>query len=285
MKKYIVFPLMLCFSIISGQIKTPQPSPTATITQKIGVSNVSVEYSRPGAKGREIFGGLVKYGKIWRTGANKATKITFEEDVIFGGKSVKKGSYSLFTIPGEKKWTVLLNKETELWGSGDYDENMQICSFTSNVEKSKDFIETFTIEFGSFNSFDALMSIKWTNIQINIKIQTTSAKKIEKNYYELLTKGPSANDYYNGAKFFVDNTSKYELALEWINIAIEKREDAFWMLYHKARILNKMGENKEAIVTAQLTIELASKEKDDYGYIKKSKDLILKIKTGPKKID
>ena len=227
----------------------------------------------------------MKYGQIWRTGANKATKITFEEDVIFGGKSVKKGSYSLFTIPGEKKWTILLNKETELWGSGEYDEEMQICSFSIGIEKSKEFIETFTIEFGSFNSFDALMSLKWTNIQINIKIQTTSAKKIEKNYFELLTKGPSANDYYNGAKFFVDNTSKYELALEWINIAIEKREDAFWMLYHKARILNKMGENKEAIVTAQQTIKLASKEKDDYGYIKKSKDLILKIKNGPKKID
>ena len=285
MKKIILLSAVFCYSYLTAQIKTPQPSPTATITQKIGVSNVSVEYSRPGAKGREIFGGLVKYGQIWRTGANKATKITFEEDVIFGGKSVKKGSYSLFTIPGEKKWTILLNKETELWGSGEYDEEMQICSFSIGIEKSKEFIETFTIEFGSFNSFDALMSLKWTNIQINIKIQTTSAKKIEKNYFELLTKGPSANDYYNGAKFFVDNTLKYELALEWINIAIEKREDAFWMLYHKARILNKMGENKEAIVTAQQTIKLASKEKDDYGYIKKSKDLILKIKNGPKKID
>ena len=103
------------FSFISGQIKTPQPSPTATITQKVGVSDISVEYSRPGAKGREIFGGLVSYGKMWRTGANKATKITFNENCVFGGAKVKKGSYSLFTIPGEKEWTVVLNKNTELW--------------------------------------------------------------------------------------------------------------------------------------------------------------------------
>jgi hypothetical protein len=279
MKKILLLSAIFCYSFISGQIKTPQPSPTATITQKVGVSNISVEYSRPGAKGREIFGGLVSYGKMWRTGANKATKITFNENCVFGGAKVKKGSYSLFTIPGEKEWTVVLNKNTELWGVGEYDEENQVCSIVAKAINTKDFTESFTIDFGTFQSFSAIMSLKWANTKIDIKIESLEAKKLEKQYLELLTKGPSANDYYNGAKFFADNTSEYEMALEWINTAIKKRPDAFWMQFHKARILKKMGNNKESILVAEGVIELAREKKDDYGYIKRSEDLIKSIKS------
>ena len=279
MKKILLLSAIFCNSFISAQIKTPQPSPTATITQKVGLSDVSVEYSRPGAKGREIFGGLVSYGKMWRTGANKATKITFNENCVFGGAKVKKGSYSLFTIPGEKEWTVVLNKNTELWGVGEYDEENQVCSIVAKAINTKDFTESFTIDFGTFQSFSAIMSLKWANTKIDIKIESLEAKKIEKQYLELLTKGPSANDYYNGAKFFADNTSEYEMALEWINTAIKKRPDAFWMQFHKARILIKMGDNKESISVAEGVIELAREKKDDYGYIKRSEDLIKSIKS------
>ena len=279
MKKILLLSAIFCYSFISGQIKTPQPSPTATITQKVGVSNISVEYSRPGAKGREIFGGLVSYGKMWRTGANKATKITFNENCVFGGAKVKKGSYSLFTIPGEKEWTVVLNKNTELWGVGEYDEENQVCSIVAKAINTKDFTESFTIDFGTFQSFSAIMSLKWANTKIDIKIESLEAKKLEKQCLELLTKGPSANDYYNGAKFFADNTSEYEMALEWINTAIKKRPDAFWMQFHKARILKKMGNNKESISVAEGVIELAREKKDDYGYIKRSEDLIKSIKS------
>ena len=279
MKKILILSAIFCYSFISGQIKTPQPSPTATITQKVGVSNISVEYSRPGAKEREIFGGLVSYGKMWRTGANKATKITFNENCVFGGAKVKKGSYSLFTIPGEKEWTVVLNKNTELWGVGEYDEKNQVCSIVSKAIETKDFTESFTIDFGTFQSFSAIMSLKWANTKIDIKIESLAAKKLEKQYLELLTKGPSASDYYNGAKFFADNTSEYEMALEWINTAIDKRPDAFWMQFHKARILKKMGNKKESISVAEEVIALAKEKKDDYGYIKRSEDLIKSMKS------
>jgi hypothetical protein len=279
MKKILLLSAIFCFSFISGQIKSPQPSPTATITQKVGVSNISVEYSRPGAKEREIFGGLVSYGKMWRTGANKATKITFNEDCVFGGAKIKEGSYSLFTIPGEKEWTVVLNKNTELWGVGDYDEKNQVCSIVAKAIETKDFTESFTIDFGTFQSFSTIMSLKWANTKIDIKIESLAAKKLEKQYLELLTKGPSANDFYNGAKFFADNTSEYEMALDWINTAIEKRPDAFWMQFHKARILKKMGNNKESISVAEELIALAKEKKDDYGYIKRSENLIKSIKS------
>ena len=279
MKKILLLSTIFCYSFISAQIKSPQPSPTATITQKVGVSNISVEYSRPGAKEREIFGGLVSYGKMWRTGANKATKITFNENCVFGGAKVKKGSYSLFTIPGEKEWTVVLNKNTELWGVGKYDEKNQVCSIVSKAIETKDFTESFTIDFGTFKSFSAIMSLKWANTKIDIKIESLAAKKLEKQYLELLTKGPSASDYYNGAKFFADNTSEYEMALEWINTAIDKRPDAFWMQFHKARILKKMGNKKESISVAEEVIALAKEKKDDYGYIKRSEDLIKSMKS------
>jgi len=279
MKKILLLSAIFCYSFISAQIKSPQPSPTATINQKVGVSNISVEYSRPGAKEREIFGGLVSYGEMWRTGANKATKITFNENCVFGGAKVKKGSYSLFTIPGEKDWTIVLNKNTELWGVGEYDEEKQVCSIVAKAIKTKDFTESFTIDFGTFQSFTAIMSLKWANTKIDIKIKSLAAKKLEKQYLELLTKGPSATDYYNGAKFFADNTSEYDMALEWINTAIEKRPDAFWMKFHKARILKKIGNNKQSISVAKQVISLAKEEKDDYGYIKRSNDLINSIKS------
>ena len=278
MKKIILLSAMFCYGFVSAQIKTPQPSPTATITQKVGVSNISVEYSRPGAKEREIFGQLVEYKKMWRTGANKATKITFEEDVIFGGQKVRKGSYSLFTIPGEKVWEILLNKETELWGTDDYDESKEIYNQTIEIKESVDFVESLTIDFGSFEDFSAIMSIKWANTIVEIEIKSMAAKKIEKQYYELLTKGLSANDYYNGAKFFANNTTKQDIALDWINIAIKKNPEAFWMVYHKARILKNLGEKKDAINTANTVIDLASQQKDDYGYIKRSENLINSIK-------
>jgi hypothetical protein len=279
MKKLILLSAIFSFSCITAQIKTPQPSPSATIVQKVGISNVTVDYSRPGVKKREVFGGLVAYNKIWRTGANKATKITFDENFFFGGAKVKKGSYSLFTIPGEKEWYVLLNKETELWGSGNYNDDNEVVRIAIAPQETKDFTESFTIEFGNFNSFSAVLSLKWANTLINIDIESMSAKKVQNDFLELLTNGPSANDYYNGAKFFVDNTSEEEMALEWINIAIEKKPDAFWMMYHKARILKKMGNNKEAVITAQETISMASEAKDDYGYTLRCKNLIKEIKS------
>lgn len=279
MKKILLLSAIFCYIFISAQIKSPQPSPTATITQKVGISNISVEYSRPGAKEREIFGGLVNYGKMWRTGANKATKITFEEDILFGGQKIRKGSYSLFTIPGEKAWKILLNNDTELWGTGNYDASKEIYNQTIEIKKSIDFVESLTIDFGSFEDFSAIMSIKWANTVVEIEIKSMAAKKIEKQYYELLANGLSANDYYNGAKFYADNSTKQDIALDWINIAIKRKPEAFWMVYHKARILRNLGEKRDAVSAAETVIDLASKQKDDYGYIKRSEDLIKSIKS------
>ena len=151
---------------------------------------MTIDYSRPYKQ--EIFGGLVAFNKIWRTGANKATKITFEENCVFGGTKVKKGSYSLFTIPGEKEWTVLLNKETELWGSGDYNEDNEVVRISVVPKETKDFTESFTIDFGNFKSFSAVLSLKWANTLVNIEI--IMSKKVQMTF-RAFNQGPSVNDY------------------------------------------------------------------------------------------
>jgi hypothetical protein len=279
MKKLIILLAFALFGNLNAQIKSPQPSPTATISQAVGVSNISIEYSRPGAKGREIFGGLVAYDKIWRTGANKATKITFGENSLFGDKKVREGEYSLFTIPGKEEWTILLNSDTELWGTGKYDEEKQACQIKVPVTKTIDFTESFTIEFGSFSSFSAEIILSWANTKVIIPVKTMAAKKIEKQYLELLVEGPSANSYYNGARFFIENNLDMEIALKWINVAITKNDEAFWMHYRKAEILSKLGNDKEALETAKTVIEMAKEAEDDYGYTAKSKKLIKEIKS------
>ena len=279
MKNLIIVLALSYMGSTYSQIQSPQASPTGMISQTVGVSKISVEYSRPGAKNREIFGGLVPYGKVWRTGANKATKITFEENTVFGGKKVKKGDYSLFTVPGKEAWNILLNSETELWGAGDYKEENEVCNITLKPIKTEDFTETFTIEFGAFNSFEAEMILKWANTKVVIPVKSMSKKKIEKQYLDLLVEGPSANSYYNGARFFLENELDMNLALEWVNKAISKREDAFWMQYRKACILEKLNRDKEAIATAKDVIKIAKEKEDDYGYIRKSEKLIEDIKS------
>ena len=278
MKKLILLIAIASIGNLNAQIKNPQPSPTAKISQTVGVSNISIEYSRPGAKDREIFGGLVPYDKMWRTGANKATKITFEEDALFGGVEIKKGAYSLYTIPGKEEWSILLNSETEMWGAGDYQKTNEICNVKAKSNVSEHFTESFTIDFGTFTSFGAEIIFKWANTEVKVPVKTMAAKNIEKQYLELLNEGPSANTYYNGARFFLDNDLDMNIALIWVDKAISKRADAFWMQYRKACILEKLDRKKEAIATANEVIEIAKEKEDDYGYIQKSEDLITKLK-------
>ena len=205
--------------------------------------------------------------------------IKFGENSLFGDKKVRKGEYSLFTIPGKEEWTILLNSDTELWGAGKYDEEKQACQIKVPVTKTIDFTESFTIEFGSFSSFSAEIILSWANTKVIIPVKTMAAKKIEKQYLDLLVEGPSANSYYNGARFFIENNLDMEIALKWINVAITKNDEAFWMHYRKAEILSKLGSDKEALETAKTVIEMAKEAEDDYGYTAKSKKLIKEIKS------
>ena len=271
--------LVLLVAAAQAQLTTPQPSPTATINQKLGLTDISVTYSRPGAKDRVVFGELVPFGKVWRTGANKATSVTFSTDVNIGGKDVKAGTYSLFTIPNSAEWTVILNSNTELWGAGKYDEAKDVARFTIKPTILNDIVETFTIDFSHLVGSDGHMNLSWENTHVAIAVKTDANGMIEKQIKEILVDGPSAGTYYNAARFYVENDKDMNQALTWINAAINKRPEAFWYMHHKAKIQAKMGKTKEAIATAEKSLTMAKENEDgDYGYIANNEKLMAELK-------
>lgn len=280
MKKNYIFFILFSLSTVltNAQVKTPQASPVCTISQAVGTSDISITYSRPGAKNRAIFGNIVPYDKMWRTGANKATKISFSEEVTFAGQKLPAGEYSLFTIPSTSEWEVILNNELNLWGTGEYNEADDVLRVKIPSSSNENHVESLTIDLNTFSSSGADLTISWEKTKIIIPINTNAIEKIQKEYTTLLEEGPSANTYYKGARFFLENNLDLELALKWINSAIEKRPEAFWMSYQKARILVLMNNSKEAIKVAKEVITMAEAAEDSYGYDKKANDLIKEIK-------
>lgn len=278
--KNTLLAIALCVSIASNaQLKTPQPSPTATISQVVGLTDVEVIYSRPGKKERVVYGDVVPYDKLWRTGANKATQLTFSTDVKLEGNDVKAGSYSLFTIPGKEEWTIIINSNTELWGAGGYKQDEDIVRFTVEPSQMNDVVESFTIDFGNFKSGEAQMNLSWENTKISIKVETGAIEAVEKQIKEILVDGPGAGTYYNATRFYLDNDKDMKQALAWINVAIDKRPEAFWYIYQKARVQGKLGNTKEAIATAEKSLKMAQEnEEGDYGYVANNEKLIAELK-------
>ena len=269
---------VLVSSMTIAQLKTPQPSPLANIKQVVGLTEVNIEYSRPGMKDRKVFGELVPFGKIWRVGANASTKIDINENVKIGGKEVPKGKYALYAIPGETEWTIILNKNLTLWGAGGYNQEEDLTRFNVKPTKLSDAVETFTIDFSHLTSNSGLINLAWENTKVSLPIETNSNEAVEMQIKELLVDGPGAGTYYGAARYYLDNGKDLNMALIWINKAIEKRPDAFWYVHQKAKIQGKLGKTKEAIATAEESMNMAKKAEDDYGYIANNEKLIKELK-------
>lgn len=270
---------ILAASFADAQLKTAQPSPTASIEQMVGLTEVEIEYSRPGMKGRKIFGDLLAYGTIWRTGANKATSIELSDDVKIGGKEVKAGKYSLFTIPGETEWTIIINSNTELWGDGGYKQEEDVARFTAKPTTLNDAVETLTIDFSNLTGTGADIILMWENTKVSFPIETNANAMVEAQIKEMLIDGPSAGTYAGAARYYLDNDKDMKQALVWIDKAIEKHPDAFWYVHNKAQIQGKLGLKKEAIATAEKSMEMAKANKDgDFGYVKNNENLIAELK-------
>ena len=277
LKSVLVAAIMMTSMSMFAQLKTPQPSPSAEIEQTVGLSTIKVNYSRPGMKDRKVFGELVEYGKVWRTGANKATAVEFSQDVTIGGKALEAGAYALFTIPGETEWTIIFNKNLEQWGAGEYKQEEDAIRFTVKAAQLNDAVETFTINFSHLHANGANMNITWENTLISFEIEADSKSLVEKQIKSMLIDGPSAGTYYGAARYYLENDNELEQALTWINIAIEKRPNAFWYIHRKAKIEAALGNTKDAIKTAEKSLELAKASKDgDYGYTKMNEELIKK---------
>lgn len=263
---------------VNAQIKSPQPSPTATISQKVGLVDIDVTYSRPGMKDRVIFGELVPFGEVWRTGANASTKIKFNEAVNLGGKDIEAGEYSVYTIPGESEWTIIISTSLENWGANNYKIEEDAARFVIKPTKLNDVTESFTMDFGTFTKDGCNLNLSWEKTRITIPIKVNTDEAVMAAIKETILDGPSANDYRTAANYYKDKGKDLEQALAWIDIAISKRTEAFWYVYNKAEILKALGKKKEAIAAATKSMEMAKVYEDgDYGYIKRNEELIAEL--------
>ncbi len=244
-----------------AQLNTPQPSPTANIKQNFALSNIEISYSRPGVKGRKIFGDLVPYGKVWRTGANNATTITFGEEVTIGGKKVPAGKYGLLTIPGENEWTIIISKQTDVTSPADYKQDQDVVRVTSKTEKLPFSIETFMISVDNIKSNSCSIGLLWDNVYAGFDVTSDVDSKVMqqiKNSVEGDNK-----PYFNAALYYIDNGKDLNKAVEWLDKAYAQNPEAFWVLYQKARAQKMMGKKTDAVATSNKSIELAKKAKND----------------------
>ncbi|MBK1880269.1 DUF2911 domain-containing protein [Pelagicoccus mobilis] len=263
----------------SAQLRTPAASPFSSVEQKVGLTDVSIEYSRPSMKGREVFGGLVPFGAVWRTGANQPTKLTFSEDVVLGGKDVPAGTYALYTIPGEDEWTMIVYKSTELWGSFGYDQTNDQARFTVKPQQLSKEVETFTIGIDGLRNDSATVYLDWEKTRVAFSLEVDTTAQVLSQIEELKDKPEfqKVNVLFSAGTFYHEAGIELETALEWVSKACEKRKQpAYWMYARKARIEADLGLKAEAKASAEKTLELATAGGNP-DYQKIAKEILAKL--------
>jgi hypothetical protein len=260
-------------------IDFPAASPACTIKQRVGLTDIEVVYSRPGVKGRTIFGGIVPYGQVWRTGANQATKITFSTPVKFEGADVPAGTYALFTIPGEDQWTVILNKDASQWGAFQYNEKDDVVRVkVAPFALSDTTLETFTIEFNRIRDESALLNLVWDKTVVPLHLEVDVASKLVPQIEAAMAAPGKKSDglYFQAATFYYNHDQDLKKALDWVNDGLADNPGiAFEMLHLKAQILAKLGDKAGAIAAAKQSSELAVKaEGAGSSFVKMNDDLI-----------
>ncbi len=239
-------------------IDFPQPSPTATFKQRVGITDVEIVYSRPSAKGRKVFGDLVPYGELWRTGANAASKLTFGTEVKFQGMKVPAGSYSLFTIPGANEWTVILNKVAEQSGTSTYDEKQDLLRVQVKPSALTNPVESFRIGLDGLRDDSATLTLTWEKVAVPIRIETDVVGMIVPKIQAAMT-GEGKKPYYQAAMFYYEHDLDMKLAAQWMAEAVKERPDTVWLVYRQGLVLAKAGDKAGALAAANRSLALADK--------------------------
>jgi tetratricopeptide (TPR) repeat protein len=264
--------ILLLFCAISmafsaqAQLETPAPSPFQKLEQKVGLTDVTLEYSRPSMKGRTIFGGLVPYDKMWRTGANANTKITFSNDVQIGDKMLEAGTYAIYTKPSAQSWEVYFYADASNWGTPQkWDENKVAAATKAKVFAMPMEVETLTMSFDNISNNSAQLGIIWENVYVSVPIKFFTDKQVSASIDKVMA-GPASGDYYSAAVFYLESGKDINKAKMWIDKAIEMREQpAFWYHRQQSLIYAKAGDKSGAVKAAKTSLELAEKAgNDDY---------------------
>lgn len=272
--KKLFFIFFLASSIVSqAQVQAPQPSPFTKIEQKVGLTDVTLEYSRPAMRDREIFGTLVPFGKVWRTGANDNTKISFSDDVIIEGKQLEKGTYAIFTIPDESSWEIIFYSDASNWGAPqNLEEDKIALRANAEVAQLPFEMESFTIMIDDLKSDSAALNFIWENTVASLRFEVPTDKKALLSIEETMNGNPGMNDYVAAASYYHDQGKDLDTAYEWISRAVEMDDtNAFWVLRRKALIEADLGKKEEAIETAKKSLAAAEKA-GNQDYVKMNQD-------------
>ena len=273
--------LLLCAFIciaafgVNAQLKTPAPSPTQTIKQDFGLSSVELSYSRPGMKGRKVFGDLVPYGKVWRTGANSATTLTFGDEVIIGGTKIPAGKYGLLTIPDKDKWTVIISKQTDVTSPTAYKQEMDVVRVDVKPSTLPNSFETFSMQFHSVKPTSLELAIAWDKTSVTLPITTEVDSKVMAQIKNTVEK--DNRPYFQAGMYYLDNGKDLGQAITWFDKALEQNPKAFWVHHQKANALAKLGKKEEAKQTANKSMELAKEQKND-DYVALNEKLLATLK-------
>ncbi|MCU0361160.1 MAG: DUF2911 domain-containing protein [Bacteroidia bacterium] len=272
--KTTVMALAIAFgqNLQAQALKVPAPSPAQTIKQAFALSDITIDYSRPSAKGRVVFGDLVPFGKIWRTGANNATKITFGEDVKVEGQDVKAGTYAIYSIPNKDSWDIMLYKDLNMGGDvSAYKKEDEVLRFVVKPAALNEKVETFAIQVTDITSNSANVEMVWEKTRVAFKVRADIDAKIMKAIETNVVK--DNRPYYQAARYYYENDKDLILAGQWADKAVEANPKAYWVVLLKAKIQLKAGDKKGAATTAQQVITLAKEDKND-DYVKMGQEII-----------
>lgn len=262
---------------IAQSLKVPAPSPLMTVKQAFALSDISIEYSRPSSKGRSVYGGLVPFGKVWRTGANSSTKITFGEDVTINGTALKAGTYAIYSIPNKDKWNIMFYSDLKLGGDvANYNKANEVLNIEVNTKALRDTVNTFTININDITASKCEIELAWelTSVKFTVaaNIDATIMSNIDKSI------NTDSRPYFQAASYYFENNKDLNLALTWVNKAVDQNPKAFWVMLLKAKIENKLKDTTAAIASANKVIAMAKEAKND-DYVTMAEALISSIRT------
>ncbi|HLV70131.1 MAG TPA: DUF2911 domain-containing protein [Xanthomarina sp.] len=274
MKKILLLLAVVALSFnMKAQVTTPQSSPLSKLEQKVGLTDVSLEYSRPSVKGRVIYGDLVPYDKLWRTGANKNTIITFSDNVSIMGQLVKAGSYAIFTKPGKEAWEVLFYSDTENWGTPEkWDDGKVVARVKAEAVSIPFNVETFTIDINQISNSGATLEIIWEKTYVAVPFSVPTDDKVLTSINDALNGTPKANDYYAAAVYYLQEGKDIKQAKEWMDLAMKMTDKPmFYQLRQQSLIYAKAGDTQGAIEIAKRSLE-GAKEAGNDDYVKMNMD-------------
>lgn len=274
MKKLLLIALAFTASFtVNAQVETPQPSSSSKVEQVVGLTDVTLEYSRPNMRGRTIFGDLVPYGKTWRTGANANTKITFSDDVKVKGQELKAGTYAIYTVPNATSWEVIFYSDASNWGTPqNWDDKKVAAKVTADVHTMPVKIETFTMLFDDVANGSAVLGLLWENAYVGVKFEVPTDAKVSSSIEKVMA-GPGADDYFASARYYLQEGKDINKAMIWIDKAVELTKDQprFWYQRQQALIHAKAGDKAGAIKAAKASLAGAEK-RGNADYIKMNKE-------------